>query len=139
MNTQKTEIKAAGPAPNRDSRGRFLQPSRRDAEQIAWDRQAEEESKLAKVYVEICKQIGQPELVGFLDIRQYPETGHWRVGHKTGTFFFGFLAGISFSVGKGKKKSEIASMLAFLDEARGIEKNLLRIEHRCTALVKQRN
>ena len=124
---------------NRDSKGRFFPAGRRDAKQETWDRRAGEENKLAGIYVEICKRIGQPKLIRYLDIKHYPETGHWRVGYRTSIFFFGFLAGITFGVEKGHRAKKIASILALLYETGPIEKNILRLDRRYTKLVKQEN
>ena len=120
-----------GEIPNRDSNGRFFPAGRMDPKQTVTHRWMEEEEKLAKIYVQVCEQIGQAKLIKFLDIKQH------RVGSRTGTFFLGFLSGIAFAIGEGRKKNKRVPVLTLLNETRDVEKNILRFEHRWHELVKQ--
>ena len=47
-----------GETPNRDSKGRFFPPGQMDARQTMTRRWMEEEEKLAKIYAQVCEQIG---------------------------------------------------------------------------------
>jgi hypothetical protein len=120
-----------GGIPNRDSKGRFFPAGQMDPQQTVTHRWMEEEEKLAKIYVQVCEQIGQAKLIKFLDIKQY------RVGSRTGIFFSGFLTGIGFAIGKGRKKNKRVPVLTLLKETIGVEKNILRFEHKWHELVKQ--
>jgi excisionase family DNA binding protein len=122
--------------PNRDSGGRFYPPGKMDAEQKIWHRQTEETNKLAQVYADVCEKIGHPGLVKFLDIKQYPETGHWRIGHRTATFFEGFVVGTTFIRREGKKK--VGPIFELLKEAMAIETKISHLEDRHHRLMKQR-
>jgi len=120
-----------GETPNRDSNGRFFPPGQMDARQTMTRRWMEEEEKLAKIYAQVCEQIGRPKLIKFLGIKKH------RARPRTDTFFFGFLTGIDFATGKGKKKNKRVPVLMLLNETIGVEKNIARFEHRYTELVKR--
>ena len=120
-----------GEFPNRDSKGRFFPASQMDAKQIVTDKWMKEEERLAKIYAQVCEQIGQAKLIKFLGIKKH------RAGRRADTFFIGFLTGIAFAAGEGKKKNKRVPVLALLNETRGVEKNIIRFERRYTKLVKQ--
>jgi hypothetical protein len=119
---------------NRDSGGRFFPAGRMDARQKVMHRLNEEENKLVKIYTKLCKLTGSPVTAKFLEIKQYPESGNWRIGSWVGTFFSGFLAGIIFAV---KKKNNVFSAVALLEEARTIRKKIYQLKKGNIRLVKK--
>jgi hypothetical protein len=122
---------------NRDSKGRFFPAGRMDAEQKNSQRWLEEKNKLARLYVELCEKIGDPDLAKHLDIRQHPETGNWHIGHRTANFFYGFSLGALFGQKEGKDK--ILAVSSLLIEAWAIEKNISRINDERVKLIQQGN
>jgi excisionase family DNA binding protein len=98
---------------------------RKDPETDLSHQSLEAETKLSKVYLEICKQLKQPGLAQALDIREY-ETGYSRVGRGAGSFFLGLASGIVFTM--RDKDNRKASVLKLLSQADAIKRDMSRIE-----------